>query len=132
MRIASQQLLSSALRWLDQRQGLVAQNLSQADIPTYRPVDFRKSFADLVRSPLQSRLRLSTSSEMHIEPRPRAGATEITEVSDDESLNENRVDLEKEMAVLAEVASQHELATAVYKKNLQLLRLMVRGSKEGV
>ncbi|MBM3532927.1 MAG: hypothetical protein FJX60_07825 [Alphaproteobacteria bacterium] len=131
MRIASQQLLSSALRWLDQRQNFVAQNVAQADVPTYRPVDFRKSFADLVRSPLQTRLRLTTSSEMHIEPRPRAGAPEVADVSNDESLNENRVDLEKEMAVLAEVTSQQEMATAVYKKNLQLLRLMVRGSKEG-
>ncbi len=131
MRIASQQLLSSALRWLDQRQNFVAQNVAQADVPTYRPVDFRKSFVDLVRSPLQSRLRLTTSSEMHIEPRPRAGAPEVADVSNDESLNENHVDLEKEMAVLAEVTSQQEMATAVYKKNLQLLRLMVRGSKEG-
>ncbi len=131
MRIASQQLLSSALRWLDQRQNFVAQNVAQADVPTYRPVDVRKSFVDLVRSPLQSRLRLTTSSEMHIEPRPRAGAPEVADVSNDESLNENHVDLEKEMAVLAEVTSQQEMATAVYKKNLQLLRLMVRGSKEG-
>lgn len=131
MRVASQQLLSSALKWLEQRQGLVAQNLAQADIPSYRPTDFRKTFADFVRSPLQARLPMTASSTMHISPSRRPGQPETVDVSDDESLNGNRVDVEKEMAVLADVTAQHQLASAVYKKNLQLLRLMIKGSKEG-
>ena len=41
----------------------------------------------------------------------------------------NEISVEDEMMKLAEVASQHQLAAATYRKNVSLLRLALRGGR---
>lgn len=98
------QLASARLDWLAERQKLVAANIANADTPEYRPRDLT-SFEELLRS-----------GEQHAQEAPQAW---------DASPDGNRVVLEEQSLLAVEIEGSHRLATQLYRKGHDLLRLAV-------
>jgi flagellar basal-body rod protein FlgB len=102
------------------RQNAVAQNIANADTPGYAARDL-PAFAEIYRSEAAPDLRatraghigadhsVTTGPQTRIEP----GAT---------SPDGNAVSLEEEMVKSVEVKRQHDLALAIYRSSMTVLR----------
>lgn len=118
-------LLSERAAWLGARQGVLAQNLANADTPGYRPSDlvpFERALASRPALPAPALLRTrpghlpATTQERDGDPRDRkVGAWETAPSG-------NAVVLEEQMQKLAKTQLDHQLATSLYARHLAMLR----------
>jgi flagellar basal-body rod protein FlgB len=111
-------LAERRLAWLDKRQGLLAQNIANADTPHFQPRDL-KPFA-LELSHAQAELSPVQTNPMHL------AALEIDSgaraVSGEQAISGNQVQIEKELTKVANTDSNQELVSELYKKYLGLYR----------
>ena len=116
------QMASAMARHATARHRVVAENVANADTPEYRARDV-KPFDEYVNDPFTAK----ASRFEHTGFAPiRTAATRPEVVLDTEtstSGNGNSVSLEAEMLKSAASKSQHAMATAIYKKSHDLLRL---------
>jgi flagellar basal-body rod protein FlgB len=118
-------LLSRKTAWLAARQGILAQNVANADTPGFRPSDllpFDRTFAAL-RPP--DAPTLARTMPAHLPgttvPRadePRGRRTGSWEVAP----SGNAVVLEEQMEKLARTQLDHQLATSLYIRHVAMLR----------
>lgn len=102
------------------RQGAVAQNIANADTPGYAARDVAP-FAETYEAASGGAMRATRAG--HLEAGGAAGATlALREEPGTMSPNGNSVSLEDEMVKAVEVNRQHELALAIYKTSLGVLR----------
>ena len=104
------------------RQSVIAQNVANADTPGYRARDVA-SFAETYKPDRPDQMRATRSghigTDMATSPATesnvvyRAGAT---------SPNGNSVSIETEMMMAAEAKRDHDMALAVYKSTLGIVR----------
>lgn len=123
------QLLSARMGWLAQRQGVIAQNIANADTPDYRPRDLRESdFHKLAKGFAGSptRLTVARTAENHLGG--KASATiglggerqrDVFETSPDG----NAVILAEQTAKAGRTALDHQLASNVYKKYVGMIKI---------
>ncbi|MEL6642536.1 MAG: FlgB family protein [Pseudomonadota bacterium] len=101
------------------RQGIVAQNMANADTPGYRARDvaaFRAGLGEVADPMRQTR-------RTHLGPMQGTNTPEILFVAGIEaSPNGNTVLLETEMVRAAAARSQHDRALSVYKAALDMMR----------
>jgi flagellar basal-body rod protein FlgB len=124
-------LLEGAMRWWSARGGIIASNVARADIPGERSRDFAQTLAEHVRNPAPAKLGLAATDAGHRIGR-LAEADRLAKVAEERNgsvISGNEISVEDEMMKLAEVASQHQLAAATYRKNVSLLRLALRGGR---
>lgn len=102
------------------RQNAVATNIANADTPGYRAREVA-SFADTYETEHGNPMRATRAG--HISA---AGSYRVEVAADrnatSESPDGNTVSLEEEMVKSVEVKRQHDLALAVYKSSLGILR----------
>ncbi len=106
-------VLRTQMDWLGQRQAVLAQNVANADTPGYVARDVeRPDFEALI-----SRLTANSQS--------RGGEVSISRMPEPQevSLSGNTVTLDQQMMMVAETASQYELTTSLYTKQIGLLRM---------
>ncbi|TCP39111.1 FlgB family protein [Rhodovulum marinum] len=103
------------------RQAVIARNVANADTPGYRAQDIA-DFADTYRKTGDD-MRLRTTRAGHL-PDAETGlrAAAIREDDVPSEPNGNSVSLEEEMLKAAETKSKHDLAIAVYRSSLGILR----------
>jgi flagellar basal-body rod protein FlgB len=104
-----------------QRQAIVAQNVANADTPGYRARDIAP-FAKMVSNDGASGgMRASRTGHLNGAPKDELiwGITTPTGAMDP---NGNSVSVEKEMLKGVEIKRQHDLALAIYKSSLNILR----------
>lgn len=128
------QLLSARMGWLAQRQGVIAQNIANADTPDYRPRDLRESdFHKLAKgfAGNPTRLTIARTSESHMAGQASAriglrGETqrEVFETSPDG----NAVILAEQTAKAGRTALDHQLASNVYKKYVGMIKIALGSS----
>lgn len=115
-------MASAMARHAGARHKVVAQNIANADTPGYRAMDV-KGFADYVNAPFQAR----ATREGHLGADPLGRQVQSPRPYFDRSVqasgNGNSVSLEAEMVKSVETQGQHALATAIYKKVHDLMRL---------
>ena len=102
-----------------QRQGLVAQNVANADTPGYRARDL-PTFSETYRAgfdtgPRQTRIR-------HMDGGTGIGQARPVEANGQAAPNGNTVSLETEMLRAVDVKRDHDRALAVYRASLDVLR----------
>lgn len=128
--------LKQRMSWLTARQGIIAENMANADTPGYRPKRLKEqSFKDLLATSTTmssgasggsvSAPMLKTSGK-HL----GVGGTDMSrapkdyrarEVSDQRP-NGNGVTLEDELVALAETQIEYQTMLSVYKKHTSILR----------
>lgn len=101
------------------RQGVVAENIAQADTPGYRARDLQ-GFAQTYRDGAAGDMRATRAG--HI----RAGSPSMQPqpilLAEAETPSGNSVSLETEMVKAVEVQQQHDMALAVYRSVSDIVR----------
>ena len=103
-----------------QRQTLVAENVAHANTPGYRARD-RAAFSDIYQT---GDLELRQSRRGHFESDAEMAIVAVDTPSNQKP-NGNTVSIEAEMVKAGEIRHQHDLALAIYKTSLDILRLSV-------
>lgn len=121
--------LAERLSFLAARSSVIAENIANADTPDYAARDLEKpSFQTLA-----STASLKTSEARHIARAPSSGAAAagkiISAPDGDASLNGNRVSLETQTLKLSGTRMEYQLASNVYRKGLDLVRIAVGGGR---
>lgn len=102
------------------RQAMVAQNVANSDTPGYRARDL-KNFTDVYSS--NDELRLRETRAGHLQSNhPVTDTAHIIDAGGQASPNGNNVSLETEMVRAVEVKRGHDMALAVYRTSLDLMR----------
>ncbi len=126
--------LKSKLRWHQARQGVLAQNIANANTPKYQPKDLKRvDFSSLVPEGAQNSTRISTLkthvAHIHlpgISVGGSAGGFETEKSIDWEvTPNGNGVSLEDQMIKVTENQMEYQAATTLYSRSLGLLRLAI-------
>jgi flagellar basal-body rod protein FlgB len=111
-------LAEKRLDWIGRRQGVLAQNVANANTPGYAARDL-KPFSDFLAA--QSEQAVSDGfmpiSTGGISPRDQA-ASEVT-------LDGNSVELDVQLEKIAETDTAHQLATNLYKKYVGLFKMVI-------
>lgn len=119
-------MMSAKMDWLESRQRVLAQNIANADTPDYvsrdlEPIDFKKKFRrDAFR------LELAVTNTNHIQSKIQQtafGGERKTRRNYETSPTGNAVVLEEQLIKVADTAAAHQLATNLYRKNLNFFRI---------
>jgi flagellar basal-body rod protein FlgB len=112
-------MLRTRMHWHQERQRLLAENVSNADTPQFQPRDL----APLSFESTRGRVGLSATNPLHLV----AGSGEAHFEDDEQSLYETRptgnsVSLEEEMMKVAANQMDYQAATTLYSKSLGLVK----------
>lgn len=106
------------------RQGVIAENVAQADTPGFRARDLPE-FAELVRQSNPG-FAMRTTRVGHGAAGTAQRAVLPVDAGGTAAPNGNSVSLDTEMMRAADARSEHDMALAVYKSSLGLLRNVLR------
>ena len=106
--------MSAMTRHAAQRHAVIAENIANADTPGYAAKDITP-FQDMYKKALRDGSSLSDAA---IEIQPAHNNLSA-------SPNGNSVSLEQQMMLSSEVKATHDMAVAVYKKSLDMMRMAV-------
>lgn len=122
--------LGAKMQYLNQRQGVIAQNIANADTPNYRPQDTSEiDFGRILDHVSQGKdkiqkVRMESTNELHMPavnelPDPESKKQKITyEVAP----AENAVILEEQMLKSGQTTMDYNLMTNLYRKNVNMIR----------
>jgi flagellar basal-body rod protein FlgB len=114
------------LRWLGQRQEVLAQNVANADTPGFRARDLKPlRFGEIIAA-APNPVRMNITRAGHIEsPRRADGPFQVSEQRKpyETSPDGNAVVLEEQMAKVSETALSYSLANELYRKQLGMFRI---------
>ena len=122
-------VLTKRMSWLAKRQSILAQNVANVDTPGYKPLDLRaRDFRSLARS-AAGRMKLRTTNAGHLSAAGvRAGdrSTVVKSPTTEATITGNEVVLEDEMIKVGQTRMEYELATTLYRRNINILRMAIR------
>lgn len=119
--------LAGRLQFLAARTNVVAENIANADTPGYVARDLEApDFSGRVNAHA-----LKVSNPRHIAAPAGATAAGRPHLAPDgeASLNGNKVSVETQMMKLSETRMDYQLASSVYRKGVELIRLAARGGR---
>jgi flagellar basal-body rod protein FlgB len=121
-------ILRERMAWLNARQGVLSQNVANADTPGYsardvKPIDFK----DILKGESSVSTGLTLTDPRHIGITPQTSSTfENTDAPDTESNpTGNTVALEQEMIKVADTQAQYQAAANLYSKAMGMLRTAI-------
>lgn len=140
------QMSEEKMRWLAQRQSVLSQNIANANTPDYMPSDLKPiKFQDfmgeskhvpLVRTNENHRTGGSKETEMVKTNPNHMSTTQDGKVRAhkvrrpfETTIDKNGVVLEEQMAKVDETRGEHDRATTLFKKNISLINVALRGNK---
>jgi flagellar basal-body rod protein FlgB len=126
--------LKGRLQYLNRRQGVIAENVANADVAGFTPKDVRPpSFAELLgrsRGPGQVTLATTDAGHMQGPDTPAASGAppmKTIETPDSETrMDGNSVVLEEEMLKMAESRMAYDAAIGLYQHSLNMLKTAAR------
>ncbi len=107
------QLADRRLAYLDRRQGLLAQNIANADTPGYRARDLQPFAAALAGKLAMTPVRTDPA---HIAGNPTQLAAAGTSKLAERAPDGNAVSLDKQLVQVADTESAQQLTTQLYSK----------------
>ncbi len=128
------QMLSARMDWLGQRQGVLSQNIANADTPRYQPKDLREAdFARLLGTlgGRPSRLGMAQTDQAHLAGMPVAKLGldgEAQRPTYEVAPDGNAVILEEQMAKASETALDYQLMSNLYRKQVGMVRMALGGN----
>jgi flagellar basal-body rod protein FlgB len=122
-------MLREKMSWLNSRQGLLSQNVANADTPGYaardlKPVDFEKELRENTRTDANT---LRTTNPRHIAIDRSAGGFDEQPISGQGAAdpNGNTVGVEEEMIKVADTQAQYQAAANIYAKTVSMMRTAI-------
>jgi flagellar basal-body rod protein FlgB len=123
-------MLKTRMRWLESRQKLLAENVANADTPGYRERDLKPiGFSELLAgSSGGSAMTGVAANPMHIaiHTSDGAGFSAGKMKTFETTPNGNSVVVEDEMMKVAETQQDYQVATMLYTKSLNLIKMAGR------
>jgi flagellar basal-body rod protein FlgB len=114
------QLAEDRLRWIDQRQALLAQNIANIDTPGYLPRDMQPFAAHLTAATVA----VARTSLLHMAGAQDASSgvqAQVTEKSPDG----NAVDLQGQLTKVADAETAQQLVTNLYSSYMGMFRTVL-------
>jgi len=121
------ELLHKKMTWLTKRQQVVSENLANADTPGYQTKIIKEPDFSHYLGGVRETLGVATTSEKHFDG--RSGIMGTTTASPTQSgggqvsPDGNSVNLTEEAMKIADTQMQYNMATNLYKKHVQMLRM---------
>lgn len=120
-------MLGTQMRYLTQRQGVLARNVANIDTPGYRSQDLKPlDFSNLAAAESQ-RLNMRATSGKHLTGRGDGGAFASQRNRDtfETTPVNNNVGVDEEMAKISRTGADYQMASSMYRKFTQLYRSAV-------
>lgn len=114
-------LADKRLAWIDRRQGLLAQNIANADTPGYAAKDLQP-FAKTLAQALPD---LALTNPMHLGGAGSAGRIDPSLRPTQRAPDGNAVSLEEQLTKVADTDNAHGLVTALYRKYMGLFHTAI-------
>lgn len=127
-------MLRERMHWVQARQGVLSQNVANADMPGYAAQDIKEpDFRNVLRNTTSGQLQMASTRSGHLTgsttSKAAVGDFSIKDAPDSETTaNGNSVVLEEQMMKVAENQMDYQTVTALYKKGLGMLRTAITGS----
>ncbi len=118
--------LTDKMRWHQQRQGLLAENVANAETPGYRGRDLKQyDFADRAGFGSSASVTTSATQPMHfLVSSGGGGAFDAQRMASFEVTPEgNGITLEDEMMKVTTNMMDYQAATTIYQKSIRILRV---------
>lgn len=127
------------MKWREERQKILAQNIANADTPDYKPQDLTPlRFKDLLRSSTSSlptqtlgASSLAATDKQHLSVGGRSSSNMTAKAKDSRDTYEvapagNAVVLEEQLLKANENMVGHRFTTNLYQKNVDMLKMTLR------
>ena len=112
-------LAEKRLAWIDKRQGLLAQNIANANTPGYVGKDLQP-FAKTLSQALPD---MAITNPAHMTGTSSVGRTDPTILPSERAPDGNAVSIEDQLTKVADTDGAQALVTNLYKKYLGLYRI---------
>jgi flagellar basal-body rod protein FlgB len=121
-------LLTAKMSYLNQKQGVLAENVANVDTPGYKQVEVQPfTFGDALK---QATIGMAVTDPRHIIPPSMAGVNAKTVESKDTDVSPsgNSVDIEGQMMEVSKTSIDYQKVTSVYHKMIGLMKIAIKGS----
>ncbi len=118
--------LGQRLQFLAARTSVIAENIANSDTPDYVARDLSPASFD---ARVGAALRVSDPRHLQAGGAPGASAKTHLAPDGEASLSGNQVSIETQMMKLSETRMEYGLASSIYRKSVELMRLAVRGGR---
>jgi flagellar basal-body rod protein FlgB len=121
-------ILRERMAWLNARQGVLSQNVANADTPAYSARDVKPiDFSDILGGASRTAPGLTTTDARHIAIAPETTSTFDSADAPDTESNPtgNTVSLEQEMIKVADTQAQYAAAANLYSKAMGMMRTAI-------
>lgn len=119
-------VLKNRMRWLEERQKVLAENIANSDTPHYRARDLKQlDFKSTLDASLQGPVRLAATQPGHI----AGGSSDATNFPQgprggyETTPSGNAVVLEEEMMKVAQTQLDHQTAISLYTRGLGMIKI---------
>jgi len=123
--------IGGKMNWLNQRQGVLSQNIANADTPSYRARDLEKVDFGAVMDAVSNRPRISkaTTNAGHIGANPQVGDADARKSKDVYEIapGDNAVVIEEQLIKAQKTQADYSMITNLYRKNIGMIRMTVSG-----
>jgi flagellar basal-body rod protein FlgB len=117
-------MLKTRMHWHQTRQKLLAENVSNADTPGFKPKDLKEPAFEPGGRPAGGSLGVAQTSASHlVGDGERFSADPMNARRFETTPSGNAVNLEDEMLKVSQNQSDFQLAASLYQKSLQMLRI---------
>ena len=126
------EILRTKMGWIQARQGVLAENVANANTPDFVARDLKQLSFDELLSPPSHVVASRTTHEGHIALKPSSAQTryKIERVPDTEaSPTGNAVVLEDQMLKISANQADFQAASTLYAKGVGMLRIALGGGK---
>jgi flagellar basal-body rod protein FlgB len=121
-------MLRTRMQWAQARQGLIAENVANADMPGFKPRDLAElRFDRATGTAINASPGLALTSPAHLAPpgQSEAGADPKGAKRFEIRPNGNAVNLEDEMMKAGDNQSDYQLAASLYQHSLTTLKIAI-------
>ena len=117
--------LRTSMQWHQQRQRVLAENVSNADTPGFKPQDLARPTPEGLASGASASLSMTRTNAAHIAVSGGSGQFEGKQAGYETRPAGNAVNLDDEMMKVANNQMDFQAATSLYSRSLGLLKTAI-------
>ena len=118
--------------WLSERQGVLAQNIANADTPDYRAKDLKAPSFSKTMSNDNHNVKMVQTAKGHMFGLKNTMTSRLIKERDKDvyevSPNDNAVIMEEQLIKISESSMNFKLASSIYSKNLSMFKMALNGA----